>query len=68
MVAENLQHLRGDVVKALVFRKTQSRVGLQRVIAFILQPIGPQLVHQSDAAALLGKIKQNCRRRIPRWS
>ena len=52
------QHLRRRQIDPLIGVEAQLEIGLQRIGAAVLQAIGPELVDEADAAALLGQIEQ----------
>jgi hypothetical protein len=52
------QHLSRRQIDPLVGVEAQLLVGLEGIGALVLQPIGAQLVYQSDAAALLRQVDQ----------
>ncbi len=47
------QHARGDPVLTFVRAPAQSQIGFNRVKALILEVVRPQLVSQTNSAALL---------------
>ena len=51
--AEVSQHLCAAAIVALVGLEAQAEVGIYRVVAFLLQFLGSEFVHQAYAAALL---------------
>ena len=53
------QDLRADAVVAQVGRQAELEVGVDGVVALLLQLVGPELVQQADAAALLGEVEQH---------
>ena len=62
-IAEIEQDVRGEVVVARLDRGADGDVGIDRVVALILQGVGPDLVDEADAAALLvGQVDENTER------
>ena len=59
------QDLRRKIVVSRIRGESQRFIGFDRVHAAVLQLIRTQLVHQSDAAALLRQIEQDSRPRLP---
>ena len=59
MQFSHLEHTRGNAVVALVIVKAESRVGIEGIEAVILQLIGPHLVGEAEATALLSQIQDN---------
>src|SRR5260221_3241627 len=53
------QDLRADAVVALVGLEAERLVGLDRVLALVLELIGHQLVDETDAAPLLSQVQQD---------
>ena len=59
MHAQQFEHIRTNRKIALVGSKAQLIVRLYRVVAFILQGIGPDFVQQTDIASFLTMVKQD---------
>src|SRR6185295_18063604 len=57
--AQLVQDLGPDAVVALVGLEAQALVGLDRVLALVLELVGHDLVHEADAAALLAQVEQH---------
>ena len=57
--AEVDQDLGADAVVAQVGRQAELEVGVDGVIALLLQLVGLELVEQADAATLLGEVEQH---------
>ena len=53
--------MRGDAVVALVVTEAEGEVGIDRVEALVLQPVGPELVEQADAAPFLAQVQDHAR-------
>ncbi len=53
------EDLRSHAVIAQVRLKSQLQIRLDRIAALVLQPIGPDLVEQADAAPFLIQIEQD---------
>src|SRR2546427_11416489 len=53
------QDLRADPVVPQVRLEAERQVGLDGVLAFVLQLVRPQLVHQADAAPLLVQVQEH---------
>ena len=62
MQAQLGQDLRADPVVALVGLEAQGLVGLDRVLALVLELVGHDLVDEADAAALLAQVEQDALR------
>ena len=62
-IAEIEQDVRGQIVVARLDRGADGDVGVDRVVALVLQGIGADLVDEADAAALLeGQVDQDAER------
>ena len=59
VLAELVQHGRGDIIGAGVGRESQLMIGLDGVHSLVLQFIGSDLVAQTDASAFLPQIKND---------
>ena len=57
--AEILQYAGGGRVLPLIGLVAERQVGVDRVQALVLEVVGPQLVPQPNAAALLAQVDQN---------
>src|ERR1700744_2579174 len=58
------QHFRRRQIDPLVSIEAQLLIGVERIETGILQPIGPQLVNEPDAAALLREVEQDAAARL----
>jgi len=58
---QRAQHLGRAAVVARVLGKAEEPVGLERVEAVFLERVGPELVGEPDASALLSEVEQDAR-------
>ena len=58
---EQVEHVGRHPVVALVVAEPERLVGLHRVQPVVLEGVGPDLVHQTDPAALLAQVEDDPR-------